>query len=592
MTNIVLCRKSANKDESSINLNVDYERKQCDAKIHALKCEIRQLGRRRNQLAPDTKLPSAILYKIFLHLRNCDKNQSKSIIYITWVCQRWRCVAINDPSLWSHLDFGLPTRWIQMSKERSAGLPLSIVVPANIEEEAKEYLKTTLEESHRIRSLEIIKTAVQFRAAYLSPLCSASAPLLQSLMFKCTKGRNNSAATLPYGFLSEGTPNLQSLELSGWCLPWTSSLFNGLSSLSVNADGENIAYMLGDLNDFLDALDRMPGLRSLHLGVAFAADDPPSSAVGRVIPLPFLQILTVVSRINDAQSLLEHVSLPVSARLHLELDLPRESDEEEALDLYTLISEFASALDWAWIKKPLSSPATTHHFLRTIRVLQIAGYFTFEGWHECIDFAAHPAAVPDEKVRDYVPRAPLYVSLQDLDDASEIAHLGFSLFPFRNLVSICLDMDPTDEAWTVLGELPSLESISLHPRTALSFVEYLDSDPAIDTALNNNKETQEIPTPQVLPTYFRNVKRLSFEGVNFALGQICKSEDCESLHWKRLIEILYIRHLLDAPIRRLRLSSCINLQEHDLEDAKELVDGVEWDKVVKLEGDSNASRDL
>ncbi|PPR01255.1 hypothetical protein CVT24_006018 [Panaeolus cyanescens] len=538
--------------------NVDVERNHCDSQIAALKNEISRLSSKRNQLVTAATLPAELLCQIFLHVQRsfafyhdrAQEDLGEPIwISITYVCHRWRVTAINYPALWLDLRFHLSKQWLQAFKQRSAGLPISITIPAEMPYNPYLYLVKILKEPNEIASLTMSKRTYWLplgRPDPMSLLSGASASQLHTLIFK-RQSDDTTHGHVPDEFLSGGTPKLHNLTLDGWYLPWNSSMLKGLVSLHVNLGRMSPLAMPGELDDFLDALENMPGLRDLSLCVAMPEDHGST----RIVRLPQLKHFRLDGPIQEGIVILNHLHLPASADLFLEAQLPPEM--HEVLYPY-LISNFGSALDSSWISNPLSNSGNSRPVLRSIEVCEMLSSFCFHGWHQNVDFANQPAKKPAGSRRvSFSPPSLLYVAIEGPDDDSSIlSELTFELFPFRSLNSISLNIWGEDAIWDVLSDLPSLESVNLESLSALSFVEYLDSDPSILQAFSSDEDDTE--SPPILPTRFPKLLRLSFQGVDFAEGQTNRFDNSESLHWDLLISVLESRDLVNAPIQRLRLS--------------------------------------
>ncbi|TFK63591.1 hypothetical protein BDN72DRAFT_729242, partial [Pluteus cervinus] len=62
----------------------------------------------RNSLAPVSKLPTELLSDVFLHLVTPNssferENGTTEPYTITWVCRRWRHIALALPRLWAKI---------------------------------------------------------------------------------------------------------------------------------------------------------------------------------------------------------------------------------------------------------------------------------------------------------------------------------------------------------------------------------------------------------------------------------------------------------------------------------------------------------
>jgi hypothetical protein len=105
-----------------------------DGRIRALEAELFDLKCRRNALVPICRLPSEIIIKIIGHIQNWSKdpdelfeNFDRSWLRLTLVCQRFRDVAVQSPTLRSVLDYSQDSgSWIDLCVQRSQNAQLCI----------------------------------------------------------------------------------------------------------------------------------------------------------------------------------------------------------------------------------------------------------------------------------------------------------------------------------------------------------------------------------------------------------------------------------------------------------------------------------
>src|ERR1700761_411983 len=83
-----------------------------DAEIKSLEESVQALKLRRNALSPISSLPSDVFATIFtlLCIPGTLSQDGKPVyhlarIRVSHVCHQWREIALNQPLLWSHVDF-------------------------------------------------------------------------------------------------------------------------------------------------------------------------------------------------------------------------------------------------------------------------------------------------------------------------------------------------------------------------------------------------------------------------------------------------------------------------------------------------------
>lgn len=112
----------------------DTERQEIDNEIRALQDSIRALRTRRNTLAPINRFPPEILANVFAYSLpkiyprpdpSKENDEPYNWIAVTHVSRHWRNVALDNPILWSVLQFQV-VRWVHEMVRRSGNTPLFI----------------------------------------------------------------------------------------------------------------------------------------------------------------------------------------------------------------------------------------------------------------------------------------------------------------------------------------------------------------------------------------------------------------------------------------------------------------------------------
>ncbi|TFK59613.1 hypothetical protein BDN72DRAFT_590846 [Pluteus cervinus] len=119
---------------------LERKRGEIDAKIQEYEQAILSLKAQRNQLAPISRLSPDVLLYIFQHVqyssafshrerpsrvRARSPSQLSRAKGITHICSAWRTLALDDPGLWTTLEFECAPLTIEMCR-RSRSTPLSI----------------------------------------------------------------------------------------------------------------------------------------------------------------------------------------------------------------------------------------------------------------------------------------------------------------------------------------------------------------------------------------------------------------------------------------------------------------------------------
>ncbi|KAG8966806.1 hypothetical protein FRC03_011329 [Tulasnella sp. 419] len=262
------------------------------------------------------------------------EDEASFAILFSWVCSKWRKVAISTATLWSNIDFrgGPPYEYAQEYIRRSKASVLSVFIdsrhetseisdPENLDK-ALELLST---EVPRVKSLVVILPTLQEVMKVLKTFSqSPNPPPLEQLQLTTDEDPDGSvidggelaAKPLYYKQLMEG---IRHIELDNVYLPWNSTTFGNLSSLRLaNLSNDEITPSVDQLHSILTW---SPGLETLvleNLEITLETGQRPPTPV----VLPSLSALTV-SGISEGADLLVLAMLiaPNLIRLTLQ-DLP------------------------------------------------------------------------------------------------------------------------------------------------------------------------------------------------------------------------------------------------------------------------------
>jgi hypothetical protein len=314
----------------------DHLRQTIIDEIKSLKASIRALKSRRNTLAPISCLPLETLATIFAFLSESAWNEGA--VHLEWirvshVCRRWREAALDYPRFWSHINFTKLTS-VGMAEilARAKMAPLHLEAdtsiwrsPAKVEAFGWQ-LEAHLSHTRHLSISGYLGTAL--------PRLSSSAPTLEFLsLFQIYE----LPATIPDNFLNYTAPNLTSLELEDCDISWKSPLLKGLRNLQIL--GLSLEAR-PNLEDWLDALNEMPKLKTLSLQYAtppVPLASPFISEPSRTITLPFLTDFHICAFAKDCALALAHLLLPTLTRLHVDV----ESFDEEGEDVRLIIPHIA-----------------------------------------------------------------------------------------------------------------------------------------------------------------------------------------------------------------------------------------------------------
>jgi hypothetical protein len=140
-------------------------------------------------------------------------------------------------------------------------------------------------------------------------------------------------AVIPVNLFNYSAPSLTSLKLLNCDISWKPPLFNGLRTLEMHMPSTNARP---DLEDWLNALNEMPQLETLHLQSASPLASQATPLISAVT-LPSLIGFRITASAKDCAIALAHLSLPALTWLHVEA----ESLEWEGEDVRLVIPHVA-----------------------------------------------------------------------------------------------------------------------------------------------------------------------------------------------------------------------------------------------------------
>lgn len=292
---------------------------------------IRDLKRRANEELPISHLPPEILLKIF---RDCISDKlyysgnlslycpdTRQYLRVSQVCQRWRAVALECPTLWStFIPFDGP-EWISWLLAHTKQVPLDIWMPVrDVHDYEDMELQSVwealfMEASHRITRLHVRGV----------PLIRNVRPLLrlQNLDIRVKNFDPEIQTALSRILDGSDAPELRSLSLNkGSLSSWMRRCYHpNLKQFSICVSETRDAM--------LDVLDGMPALEHLSLreellGITSLGDNSINIAPlgrhpnDRLINMAHLRDISIYDvEISSAINLLSHLCYPSAELIHL-----------------------------------------------------------------------------------------------------------------------------------------------------------------------------------------------------------------------------------------------------------------------------------
>ncbi|KZV76265.1 hypothetical protein PENSPDRAFT_646547 [Peniophora sp. CONT] len=262
-----------------------------------------------------------------------DRDPRTGWLVVTFVCSRWRHVALRSATLWSEVNDYLGQPWAAEFVRRSGSVPLSVTLaesPRSLSESPfiGEYflVLSAFLESHqsRIRTLEVDEIWDVFGRCPLNRLEELTVHLKEIITTNRPHARN-----INY-LLERLTPSLRHLHLKlsrDWQnshdtrINWQSARLNGLVTLDLCLQH---TFTTEKLPPFLDALCRMPQLSVLALKHDFARPLFPmtcedSCPCRRAGPYHLRQLtkLVIHNSFKSVAHVLLHLRMPSSVHMIL-----------------------------------------------------------------------------------------------------------------------------------------------------------------------------------------------------------------------------------------------------------------------------------
>ena len=308
-----------------------------DDEISAIEESFKLLGAlklRRNALQPISSLPPEILTDIFASfclpgIPSLGGKPYRHIarLRVSHVCHQWREIALNQPQLWSHINFdtvSLAGASEILVRAKSVPLYMEIWVSGQDEDDRLgQFLNQVQVHLPHVHHLCIGTEFVGTTYGGLLNTLISPAPTLEYLSLSFQQDENSRIADEQlidpdiqvFDTLFGGsTPRLSCLKLCNCNISWKSPLFKGLTSLEILTPNQMARPTLAV---WLDTLDEIPQLRTLTLHSASPVATRFPFDVERTITLPSLTHLNISASLQDCALASAHLTLPALASLCL-----------------------------------------------------------------------------------------------------------------------------------------------------------------------------------------------------------------------------------------------------------------------------------
>lgn len=404
-----------------------------------------------------SRLPTESLEAIFIQ-RACDYHSlldgvplpsAPSWVNVSYVCRRWRNVALNCPTLWSYLFIASP-RWTEELLARSQQAPLKVYAKLYCDDMKRRdtgFVEQVMKHSEHIQELLLHLSSSDHEV--LSKL-SLPAPRLQHL--KITGGTSDSAV-----LFGGETPALRALDLAGCRMPWYSLNLSRLTMLRLFAIPDQFCQ---DTANFLHTLSRMQNLMHLYLKDALPSAVPFLTSRAfetfRKFSLPCLSRLSIAAPASTVIALLSCVNIPLQTEVRLDTRVEPGLSFHDYPPLSSLLAQrFGVSGD-----KALSSPTIRSLVITACNSGKGVAKFTFSESERDCEFYSLDSIVWGGKVSLQLILALAATTTNDRNLI--ISHICCAI-PWSNVQSVHVIDPPSSQAfWVhVLGHLQGLRYIKL-----------------------------------------------------------------------------------------------------------------------------------
>ncbi|KIM42663.1 hypothetical protein M413DRAFT_26683 [Hebeloma cylindrosporum] len=538
-------------------------RRVIDKEIEDLYERIRARRSDRNKLAPISELPEELLSTIFsMVLLESRKSCPEDLhwIKVTYVCQRWRHIALDNLALWVHIPFHWP-KWVPEMTRRSRSAIVKIKLDAHSFSPSCFLVLCEFLAAHlpRVRSITIRppfppNTWLQ---ALFENLPARSAKFLEH--FNVQGPHVDPVVFNPVLHLERiltDPSSFKKLKIRG-TVDWRSNILNSLTHFVLLYDdrrgNESPSFMQ---SEFLNALARMRSLQVLclhHIPLPCVAGNFPPG-FSDIVSLPHLRMLFLSGSTSIICSILRHTSFPENTQVRL---TPRISTASEVAAV-------------AAIKWPLA---------RTLKLVVEEEGVWLSAWSQDM-ILQHPQT--DTKGSSMA----LNVSWEWLPHSGGVERDRFiaeailklcKAFPFRSLntLSVISEVElPGIIAHSLaeaFGRQPEVHTVNIVGLALKAFLGFIAADARVQEG-DSSMASVNFPSLRYLSMHLGSFKE------SWVSVQV-------------LPDVLKQRKALGMALKHVVLEQCSHLLASDVKRMRKNVDKVTWDRFVSVYTSSESSSD-
>ncbi|RPD70051.1 hypothetical protein L226DRAFT_616453 [Lentinus tigrinus ALCF2SS1-7] len=244
-------------------------------------------------------------------------------ISFTWVCRRWRDVALSSPILWTSIRNAGPKsshgqRWLPIFLERAQGAPLDIDISLRCGKEiCAETLRTIEPYSFTIRHFRIclqkLEPGIIAYRTLVFPLI-AKMSNLEELTLQVSFFRNDDDMIHA---TRDHLPSLRTLRAEHQFIPWSSSVYTKLRSLEISPYRNPPSP-----SEFFQILRGCPDLEGLVFGPGLPRPGAPPAGESEesfFVALPRLRTMKLAGRPSQIEFVSRYIEVPPTCSIDIGL---------------------------------------------------------------------------------------------------------------------------------------------------------------------------------------------------------------------------------------------------------------------------------
>ncbi|KAK7691382.1 hypothetical protein QCA50_004781 [Cerrena zonata] len=364
-----------------VGLSKNDARKRIQDRIEEAIKALRTLGASQNELAPFHVLADELLTDIFLYVRAVESETSythrtsRRWMRLSWVCRRWRNVALRSQLLWSKVEASnieLAEMFLQRSGTAPASFQLSPMFGPIESERTRRYIDMIAQHANHIAELDIAMHDPDVMKVFIDEIGSFSYSRLLKLSL-LLPDKQIIANPLPeVRFYRSGLDvYLREFKLHRISFPWTPFSGTQLRRLILQ-NPDNHTCSCPSASEFVDVLEGCPQLEAIRLhwqGPTLSPHLDMYPEPSRTVKLDRLRNIGIFNEPLVIAYILAHLDFPSSTKIELfcEIDfqssgvdkiLPRGNKLEVLSVLESITFEmadgFGAGVNWPFFTEIIS----------------------------------------------------------------------------------------------------------------------------------------------------------------------------------------------------------------------------------------------